>query len=231
MVTREHHQDSSSKLHQVCQKYGIDPAAFSSGDGSDPRDWSLEGDQIGGPNHRHGARVPIGSRVQFHGFYGVVIGGTDQLCIAIDEDGYQHAERWGVILVSCAGLADPSEKPGPAGHQQPAEASQPTGTGFPDGARRPGESVESAQQRMAVADEPAADGADPYYKIATRLEDIRDQLRREISAIGRQISDDSVELEYLGQAKSRLDESIGEAVSAMHDLSNTYRLNWVARTR
>jgi len=54
---------------------------------------------------RFGVPVPIGARVQAGEIDGVVVASTDQLAIIRADQGRQHAERWGVVMVQASGPA------------------------------------------------------------------------------------------------------------------------------
>ena len=66
----------------------------------------IDAQRVGNMDRRYGVPVPIGS-VVLAGERGVclVIGGTDQLAILLDEDGRQLAECWGVLHVQASGPA------------------------------------------------------------------------------------------------------------------------------
>ena len=60
---------------------------------------------ISNMDRRFGVPVPIGARVQAGEIDGVVVASTDQLAIIRDDQGLQHAERWGVLMVQASGPA------------------------------------------------------------------------------------------------------------------------------
>ncbi|MEM9415370.1 MAG: hypothetical protein AAGA29_07835 [Planctomycetota bacterium] len=78
-------------------------------------------ERIADMDRRFGVPVPVGARVWFGDDQrGVIIGGTDELAIIRDDQGYQQAETWGTVMVQAGGPAftasiDRSDRQLPAG--------------------------------------------------------------------------------------------------------------------
>lgn len=153
---------------------------------------------IGGMDARLGVPVPIGARVWAGEVEGILVGATDQLAIIRDDQGLQHAERWGVVTVQASGPAQAalSSKDTPA----PTE---------------PGLLSISAEQLGQIE-------ADPYRRAALRALDLLafiDSMREQIESIEddrTRAADQAADLEaLLGQiADNRARHLVESGVSA-----------------